>query len=268
MAFDNFVEEAVGVEVLQGEVAVEHLRRLELGDDGKHVAGQTLETFFEFTRKPVFAQNVSIDVAGGDEEERYAPPGCNPSFLPPLHGALGQFHGAVRFGQPGAQGCVRTGLLGQLFVLLQSGHVFAAGIIVHEADLHEQQDAFFVVLLGELQDPVVFAQVIRVRHVGGERAASVPNAIAIFHTKAADSLQEVGEFLLREVLHLVAENADIRATGADGSPVQRNEGKIEACEESHGVRPLGIDVVHAVAPSLRRLLIDNIMDAHLPAQHG
>ena len=63
VAFDYFVEEAVGIEVLQGEVAVKHFGSLELGDDGKHVAGKPLETFVEFTRKPVFAQDVSIDVA-------------------------------------------------------------------------------------------------------------------------------------------------------------------------------------------------------------
>ena len=209
VAVDDVVQVAVGVEVLHREVAVEHLGGLQAGDDGEDVAGRALEALGELVVEPVFAQDVGVDVAGGYEEEGGAAAHLFPPLAPAFHGAPSEQHLPFGFSQPGAQGGILPDGGGQLLVLLQPGDVLALGIVVDKGCLHQEPEACAVVHLGVLQHPVVLAQVVGVGHVGSEGTAAVPDAVAVLDAEASDGLQQVGELILREILHLVAEHPDV-----------------------------------------------------------
>ena len=89
------------------------------------------------------------------------------------------------------------------------GNIGFLGIIVNQSGTKSQHNLLLIVLLGHLEYPIIFAQMVRIRHIRRERSATIPYRIAILDIETTDSLQQIGKFLFREILHFIAEYSDI-----------------------------------------------------------
>ena len=206
--------------MLHRQITIKHLASLQFRNDGKHIAFQTLKPFRKLIREPVLTQYIRIHIGRRYEKKRYTTTRLYPAGFPAFHVLSGKFQGTPGGRQLCLQRPVGPETILQLIIMLQAGQVFSFRLIVDKTGTQHQQYLFLIILLRQLQNPVIFAQMVRVRHIGRKGTTAIPDTVPILHPKATHRLQQVRELFFREILHLVPEYAYIRASRTDCRAVQ------------------------------------------------
>ena len=127
-------------------------------------------------------------------------------------------------------------------------------LVIDKAGLQHEKDFPLVILLGQLENPVVFT-----RWFGfGISVVSVRlryhTLSPLFDPEPTHGFSKFVNFSSGKYFTSSPNTPDIGTTGTDGRTVQRDEGEVETGVEHHGIAPVGTYVVHAVAPLFRAVL--------------
>ena len=194
-----------GVEPVAG------LKRRAHGEYGRVQVG---EPSGDRVTEPLLREDVHVDVGRGQHEERPRLR-AHPQFRPPRLPLLGHAALAPIDVQVLAAACLHPFVLG--------GGGLVEALVIDQSCLEHKHDGRYVHVMGVFQNPVIFPDVRGVRHVGGEAEPTVEDAVAVFLPVAPDRLQQVGDLVLPEILHLVPEDEDIGSPGERGGTVKGAE---------------------------------------------